>query len=44
MRNETIRNVAGVIILYMLIIGGVMVINARMGNVADYSNTTSLRK
>lgn len=43
MKNEMIRNVAGVIVLYLLIVGGVMLINARMGNVAESSNAVSLR-
>lgn len=44
MRNEMIRNVAGVMILYLLIIGGVVALNARMGEISSANNTVSLGK
>lgn len=42
MRKEMIRNVAGVILFYLLIIGGVIAINARMTSIAESNNTVSL--
>ncbi len=42
MKNETMKNMAGVILFYLLIVLGVIVINARMESIPDVSNTVTL--
>lgn len=43
MRNETIKNVAGVILFYLLIIFGVIAINYRLENLNENYNIASFR-
>jgi hypothetical protein len=38
MKNETIRNMAGIILFYLFIVLGVIAINARVANVSDNTN------
>ncbi len=42
MKKETIRNVAGVFLFYMLIILGVVAINARIGTINEGVTSVSL--
>lgn len=42
MRNETLRNVAGIILFYMLIVGGVLAINARIGAISESTSTIAI--
>ena len=43
MKNETMKNVAGIILLYVIIILGV-VLNARMGEINESTKVISLDK
>ena len=38
MKNETIRNMAGIILFYLFIVLGVIAINARVANESDKTN------
>lgn len=42
MKKETIRNVAGVLLLYSIIIFGVIVVNARMEAIENNNTIISL--
>lgn len=42
MKKETIRNVAGIFLFYMLIIFRVVAINARIGTINEGVNSVSL--
>lgn len=42
MKNETIRNVAGVVLFYLLIVLGVVAINYRIETLNETGNTISL--
>ncbi len=42
MKNETIRNMAGIILFYLFIVLGVVAINARIASITDNTNTVTL--
>ncbi len=42
MKNETIRNMAGIILFYLFIVLGIVAINARMASIASNTNTVTL--
>jgi hypothetical protein len=42
MKNETMRNMAGVLLFYLLIVFGVIALNARMANLPNVSNAITL--
>lgn len=42
MKNETIKNVAGIILFYLLIIFGVIAINYRLETIPESSNIAIL--
>lgn len=42
MKNETIRNVAGIILFYLFIVLGVVAINARIASITDNTNSVVL--
>ncbi len=44
MKKEIMMNVAGVIMFYLLIVGGVIAINARMGQTINDNHSITLTK
>lgn len=44
MKNETIKNLAGVVLLYLVLIIGVIAINARIEQTQDINPVVSLQK
>lgn len=42
MKNETIRNMAGIILFYLFIVLGVVAINARMASIAENANVVTM--
>ena len=44
MKSETMKNVAGVILLYIIVLFGIVIINARMGEVNESSQIISLER
>ena len=42
MKNETMKNMAGIILFYMLIVFGVVILNARVSTTHEVSNTITL--
>ena len=39
MKTEVLRNVAGVVLFYLALIGGVLLIDMRMDSLPDYQTT-----
>ena len=44
MKIETMKNVAGIILLYVIIILGVVLVNARMGEINESTKVISLER
>lgn len=44
MKKEMIENIAGVILLYLLLLGGIAIINARLGEINESNTIVSLEK
>ena len=44
MKNETIRNMAGIILFYIFIVLGIVAINARVASVANNANSVTITK
>ncbi|MGN1371112.1 MAG: hypothetical protein ACI4XM_02370 [Candidatus Coprovivens sp.] len=42
MKNETIRNMAGIILFYLFIVLGVVAINARMASISENANVVTM--
>lgn len=42
MKNETMKNVAGIILFYMLIVFGVVILNARVSTTSEVKSTITL--
>ena len=44
MKSETMKNVAGVILLYVIVILGIVLVNARMGEINESHQVISLER
>ncbi len=44
MKSETMKNVAGILLLYVIIILGVVLVNARMGEINESTKVISLER
>lgn len=44
MKTETMKNVAGVILLYVIVILGIVLVNARMGEINESNQVISLER
>ena len=44
MKTETMKNVAGVILLYLVVILGIVLVNARMGEINESNQVISLER
>lgn len=44
MKTETMKNVAGVILLYIVVILGIVLVNARMGEINESHQVISLER
>ena len=44
MKSETMKNVAGVILLYAIVLLGIVIVNARMGEVNESNQIISLER
>ena len=44
MKSETIRNAAGIILLYAIVLLGIVLVNARMGEINESRQVISLER